>query len=216
MVKSFKKWVIEWKIEFWKNKWKILLAALLLILATILYNLAGTYTSTKAPVLGVPDIILGNIASFNWPILIFVYIWVFTATITFIYVYPIIFKPKRIPYILSMIGLWLIIRAGFIILTHLKTPADAVNIPFPWMLRDLYFQNDMFFSGHTGAPFLAFLMFRRDNKIISYAMLALSIIFGITVLLLHQHYSIDVAAAFFITYGIYKIGNKLFNGQEKS
>jgi len=31
------------------------------------------------------------------------------------------------------------------------------------------------------------------------------------VLLMHQHYTIDVVSAFFITYGVYKIGNRLFD-----
>ncbi len=40
--------------------------------------------------------------------------------------------------------------------------------------------------------------------------IATSIIFGIVVLLSHLHYTIDVASAFFITYGIYRIAIKLF------
>ena len=39
-------------------------------------------------------------------------------------------------------------------------------------------------------------------------MLASSIILGITVLLMHVHYSIDVFSAYFIVYGIYVLGNK--------
>ena len=40
--------------------------------------------------------------------------------------------------------------------------------------------------------------------------LTASVIFGASVLLGHQHYSIDVFAAFFIAYGIYHIALKLF------
>jgi hypothetical protein len=38
----------------------------------------------------------------------------------------------------------------------------------------------------------------------------MSIILASTVLLMHVHYSIDVAAAYFITYGVYVLGNKMF------
>jgi hypothetical protein len=41
-------------------------------------------------------------------------------------------------------------------------------------------------------------------------MLGASIVLAITVLLMHVHYSIDVASAYFITYGVYKVGDQLF------
>jgi len=40
--------------------------------------------------------------------------------------------------------------------------------------------------------------------------LAISVFFGIVVLLGHIHYTIDVAAAFFIVYAIYHLALKLF------
>ncbi|MBD3360385.1 hypothetical protein GF366_01130, partial [Candidatus Peregrinibacteria bacterium] len=76
-------------------------------------------------------------------------------------------------------------------------------------LSKLFFENDLFFSGHTAVPFLAFLVF-KESKIFKWVMFAGSILMAITVLLMHVHYSIDVFAAFFITYGIYSISNKIF------
>lgn len=213
MVK-FRERAKEWKSEIIKHKNKIILALFFVILASILYYFAGSYTTTDAKVSEVRDLILDHTPAINSTILIFIYVWVFTLLTTFLYIYPLIFNPKKIHYFLGLISLWTFIRAIFIILTHLKTPADAIIINFPWLIRSFYFQNDLFFSGHTGLPFLGYLIFRKENKSLSYIFLAASIIMGITVILLHQHYSIDVLAAFFITYGVYKIGERIFSGKE--
>ena len=42
-------------------------------------------------------------------------------------------------------------------------------------------------------------------------MLIGSLIMGVTVLLMHVHYSIDVFSAFFISYGVYTFSNMIFN-----
>ena len=82
--------------------------------------------------------------------------------------------------------------------------------PSPDNIIDWFtFTGDMFFSAHTGLPFLAALLFWQ-NKIWRYVFLISSLIFGATVLLGHLHYSIDVFSAFFITYGIYHLAIKFF------
>lgn len=69
--------------------------------------------------------------------------------------------------------------------------------------------NDLFFSGHTALPFLMALIFWQNVKL-RWAFILLSLFFGSAALLGHLHYSIDVFAAFFITYGIFHIALKIF------
>lgn len=64
--------------------------------------------------------------------------------------------------------------------------------------------NDLFFSAHTGLPFLLALEF-WDNKILRYIFLLSSLGGATLVFLGHIHYSIDVLAAFFITYSVFQI-----------
>jgi len=47
----------------------------------------------------------------------------------------------------------------------------------------LNFSNDLFFSGHTAVPFLGYLLFKEEK--IRYVFLALSIMMGGVVLLMH-------------------------------
>ena len=197
----------DWKKEILAHKKQIFYAILFLAIALIINGIFSSYVYKKAIVKEVPDIVLDNIPVIN---LSFLYVWIYITVITIIILYPFIFKPKKFHYSLAMLSLFIITRAVFIILTHLKTPAEAINVIFPTGFDWLNFNNDLFFSGHTGLPFLGFLIFRKQNKWLGYFMLAASVILGITVLLMHEHYSIDVISAFFITYGIYKIGNWLF------
>ena len=104
-------------------------------------------------------------------------------------------------------SLLLIIRSVFMIFTHLETPAGAITVSYPWFFRSLYFENDMFFSGHTAMTFLGFYLFRRSW--LRYVYLVGSIVMGIVVLAMHVHYSVDVLAAFFMTYGSYRIGHTI-------
>ena len=79
-------------------------------------------------------------------------------------------------------------------------------------LQGLSLQNDMFFSGHTAIPFLGLLLFKRPVR---YFFLCGSIRMGVVVLLIHVHCSIDVVAAFFMTYTSYRMGNALISKAER-
>jgi tryptophan-rich sensory protein len=198
---GFEKW---WEIM--KNqKKKIAIALFFLIVAVVLYSLSGDYVTDHQGSVVSPDLILDHFGPYN---LAFIFIWLFLAAAVIYFAYPMFVKPKELPYMVNMFSLFVVIRAGFIIFTHLRPPYDAVHVTFPWFLQFLNFSNDLFFSGHAGFPFLGFLIFREHHKGLSYFMLATSIILGITVLLMHVHYSIDVLSAYFITYGIYEIGKK--------
>ena len=121
-------------------------------------------------------------------------------------------KPRSVLFTLKALALLIMIRALFISLTHVGIHPESINPGlgfFDSIYLYLNFQTGLFFSGHTGLPFLIALVF-WDNRRVRYILIALSAAFGIAVLLAHIHYSIDVFAAPFMIYGIYKIAAYLF------
>lgn len=194
----------EWKREYQNNKPLIILSFTLLIIALIINYLAGNYTS-KAQVSSVQDIILDHISPIN---LSFIFVWGYFLVIFMLFFYPSMYKIKEVHIVISQFSLLVLIRSFFISLTHLAIPADSIIPKIPWIWHLLVFHNDLFFSAHTAIPFLGFLIFRKEK--ISSFFLIMTIILASTVLLMHIHYSIDVFAAYFITYGSYKLGNLIF------
>ena len=72
-----------------------------------------------------------------------------------------------------------------------------------------------FFSAHTGLPLLMGLIFWNE-RVWRYIYLGISALFGVSVLLAHVHYSIDVFAAPFMTYSIFKLAQYLFEEDYKA
>ena len=94
-------------------------------------------------------------------------------------------------------------------LTHLGLPAG--RIPDEIELHHVEFINvtkDLFFSGHVALSFMGYLLLRE--RVVGLMMLLGSLVLSFIVLAMHLHYSIDVLAAFFFTYGVYKITAYLF------
>ena len=117
-------------------------------------------------------------------------------------------RPNRMPFALKAMALFLLVRAVFVALTHMApSPIDPQKaVPF---LNSIFYGSDLFFSGHTGMPFLAALAFWH-MPLWRIFYLALTAFFGTVVLLGHYHYSIDVLAALFITHGVFQISCWLF------
>ncbi len=152
----------------------------------------------------VPDLILDLFPAVD---LSFLFIYGYVSLILGMFVYPVVFRLRMLHIVAFQFSLLLIVRSVFMIFTHLETPAGAVSVNYPWFFRGLYFENDMFFSGHTAMTFLGFYVFRRSR--LRYVFLVGSIVMAIVVLAMHVHYSIDVLAAFFMTYGSYRIGHRI-------
>lgn len=179
-------------------------AFILLGLSLVINYFAGTYATEKASN-SVTDIVLDNIRVYDVDE-IFVYgSYVLVACIIF----ASLFYPRRIPFIVKSIALFYIIRSAFVTLTHIAPfPTHTIIDPLSFM-RFFDFGGELFFSGHTGLPFLMALIF-WDNRVIRLSFIGLSIFLAAIVLMGHLHYSIDVFSAFFITYAIYHIALQIF------
>lgn len=185
------------------------LSLLMLITAFIISFYANLYALEKASN-AVTDIILSNIRVYDVDG-IFIYglwiFWIFVALLGF-------FRPYRLPFIIKSTALFLLIRSIFIILTHIGPFPIPDILPTTKLASFFTSGGDLFFSAHTGEPFLLALIF-WDNKFLRYLFIVTSVSFGIVVLLGHLHYSIDVLGAFFITYTIYHIAEIIFKKDKK-
>jgi membrane-associated phospholipid phosphatase len=121
----------------------------------------------------------------------------------------IIWQPRRIPFILKSVALFVIVRSAFIILTHLAPFPERVYLDPTDIFQTLTYGGDYFFSGHTGMPFLLALIYWQEKRVRYFCLIAAAL-FSTGVILGHLHYSIDVFAAFFITYGIFVMAQKFF------
>jgi PAP2 superfamily C-terminal len=112
-------------------------------------------------------------------------------------------RPNRLPFAFKAVALFLLVRAVFVALTHMAPSPIDPPTPAPFF-NSIFYGSDLFFSGHTGLPFLVALAFWHIPQWRMFY-LALTAFFGSIVLLGHYHYSIDVLAALFITHGVFQM-----------
>jgi len=199
--------IIEKHKIYWKQKgfsYSVLTGFIFIAVSLIINHLASNYADKMASAY-VKDMVLDNFPVMNVNFIVndgaLIYI-------IFALLY-ILGNPKKIPFAAKSFALFVLIRSVFIMLTHLgPMPLHSFLEQDGYLIR-LNAGSDYFFSGHTGAPFLMALIF-WDNKFMRNISLAASLIFGIAVLLGHLHYSIDVLAAFFITFSIFSLSKKFF------
>lgn len=178
--------------------------ALFLVGSIIINHFASVYADIWASN-SVTDIVLDNIPVMDVDSVLsygalFFAIFIVIAALFFL---------KRIPFILKSIALFIFVRSIFIMLTHLGPSPEKTPIDDEIFLGRLLSGNDLFFSGHTGLPFLLALIF-WDVPLVRWISIGVSVIFGTAVLLGHLHYSIDVFSAFFITYSVFRMAQYFF------
>jgi hypothetical protein len=123
-------------------------------------------------------------------------------------------RRPRLPYFLAMVGFWTFVRAVFIALDPVGPPRDLA--PFyagalSFLRGRLFFDSELFFSGHTGLPYL-YALLAGTATVLGRVCLAVSVVMGAGVLLTRNHFTIDVLGAYFVTYSAWALGRRLLAG----
>lgn len=191
--------------------WNIISSVLLFLLSTLITYIAYGYTEVAGGSV-VQDIILDHIPVYDVAPLFF-------GGMLLLIIIPVgigAFDPRKIPFVLEASASFFVVRSLFMIMTHLAPPNFAYYnvIEHERQLGDVLFSissgTDMFFSGHTGYPFLFALIF-WEKRLWRYFFIGFSLVMALTVLVGHLHYSIDVFAAFFIAHGVFVFSRRLFS-----
>ena len=193
---------------FWLQKnlvFDVLVGFLFLAISIIATYYANIYTTARASN-SVTDIFLDNLPVVNVNFLFNDGALIFIALLTIIAMQ----KPGRITFMLKSTALFLLVRSIFMTLTHIAPPIQQSYINPSDIIAKLSSGDDLFFSAHTGLPFLFTLEF-WNHKFLKYIFAAITFIGGTSVLLGHLHYSIDVFSALFISFGIFYTAKTMFS-----
>lgn len=192
----------------------LLAAALaLLALAYAAEHFANIYElsySARETSTYVGDLLLDNLPVVNLNLII---VEGALASIVLGTLFVVLLRPRYVIFSLKAIAIFIMIRAFFISLLHVGIYPGHISPGFGFfdgIYSYLNFQTGFFFSGHTGLPFLMALIFWKEFPV-RVVFSSLSVVFAVAVLLAHIHYSIDVLAAPFMTYGIFEIARYLFS-----
>lgn len=204
--------------NFWTDKdiiTHMTLSVILLILSLLITYFAVRYTNNHSGNIA-SDILLDNLPVIQVGLIFFQGAFLFLIILLGIGV----FEPRYIPFVMESSAIFFLVRAVFMIMTHLSPPSvEYYNYVqhehrAPEVLFTLSSGNDLFFSAHAGYPFLLAVIFWKV-KYLRYFFLICSLIGSVAVILGHLHYSIDVFSAFFIAFGVFSISKLLFRREYK-
>jgi membrane-associated phospholipid phosphatase len=203
MAELFKKHKSLWREKSFRIE--VFIGLLLLVISLFVTYGANYYASIRVSN-PVTDILLDNLPVVNVDFEFNEGPFLFSALILVL----ILYEPRRIPFVLKSVALFIIVRSFFVMMTHIAPPVEKSFLDSTHYLFKLSSGDDLFFSIHTGLPFLMAIIF-WENKFLKYFFFAATVAGGVIVLLGHLHYSIDVFSSLFIAYGVYHIAKRLFH-----
>lgn len=174
-----------------RNRWFLFLfTSILILLANLAFLVwAGYFLDTNYSHLPpLPDLVLEALP--RWDVRFLIQTGLLTSLTLFIV--GSWNELPRMPYIFFIAGFWFFIRTISMVVTPLGIPADILPV-YPENFYDtqtfwglvsgsLASPSVLFFSGHTGLPFLGFLIFRKSIRCwsLSFPMLLLSVIYFVS------------------------------------
>ncbi|MEO8398406.1 MAG: phosphatase PAP2-related protein [Ignavibacteriaceae bacterium] len=200
---SNKSLIVIWKENFKTKNFKaeffftiISLVVLLFLFTRFLIFVEGRNgVAFNDPFLSLFNPIDTNLLTFG-----LIYISIFTG------IFSLLKTPPNLVLALQAYVLMLIFRTLAMYSLPLDSPPTMIPLVDPivkYLGTGIMPNKDFFFSGHTATLFLLFLV--SEKKIFKVIFLICTIIVGFSVILQHTHYTVDVLAAPFFSYGAYRI-----------
>lgn len=188
--------------------WSVLVSVLVFASSMFVSALAVQFAAKDAGN-STTDILLDNLPVINTDIIFTEGALVFVVFVICL----LLLRPRAIVFTTKSLGLLIYTRSFFVILTHIAPYPDRIVTDLD-RFRYISSGSDLFFSGHTAIPFMLALVFWQRPRL-RILFLICSVVAAGAVILGHLHYSIDVFAAYFITYSVYAISRVLFKNDYK-
>lgn len=199
-------WFKNYRLCWLESKYRlsVFLGLIFLVVSLFVNNYAQVYAFNHAGN-SVSDILLDNIPAID------VHVIYSEGAILFVIVLlaVLLYEPRSMPFVFKSLAVFIVVRSFFMILTHFAPPPTQIYIDPTDYIQQFSRGSDLFFSGHTGFPFLTALIFWK-NKYLRYFFLIATLVGGTAVIMGHLHYSIDVFSALFISYGIFHASKYIF------
>ena len=194
----------KWKIALQNKKFKITTVTLIIGFVSLLFFISQFQNMIEQRQ-GVAfiDPLTGNIPVFDMDIITFIAIY--SAHLVAIYF---AFKqPEK--FIQLLLGYFFVyfLRIFSQYLMPLEPPSGLIPMKDPiliWFGNGKIINKDLFYSGHTSATFIAFLI--TDNKRVKIFIFLALLVVVVGILLQRVHYTVDVYVAFFFAFTSYRLG----------
>ena len=200
---SIKTFQSDWKTEFANKNFRNLFIITIIATAITLTLFTNFLTMNETrPGFAFNDPILSLFAPIDltWSTFALIYGGLLSGLFIFIQ------KPRLLIQALLTYTILVLFRMMLMYSLPLDPPHDMISLVDPFV--ELFgtgatLDKDLFFSGHTSTMFMLFLLSYKPKMKLVY--LVGTILVGLSVILQHTHYTVDVLVAPFVAYASYRI-----------
>ena len=204
-----KNFLSTWKAELadknFRNSFFVTVISTLITL--LLFTNYRIYNETRIGV-EIPDPFLSLFSPIDltWSTFILIYLGLITGLYFFIQ------RPRVLVHALLTYTILVLFRMLLMYSLPLESPHDIISLRDPFVEQfgtGIPLDKDYFFSGHTATMFMMYLLIY--TPVLKKIFLVGSTLVGLSVILQHTHYTVDVLVAPFVAYTSFRIALHVLN-----